>query len=419
MDAVVDANRTVGAKSIITVPIIDYINNAAPYHCSYPQSKYPAQQSYNPYVHPSGDNCGNGTSAATGRYLVDTNVTAHDTANSTQIQGSWVSHFVGKYGGGPRGVAIYELDNEPNGWIAVHHDVRPQNIGYTDLVQRSVAYASAIKAADPSALVLGPGDIAPADQNCNGGGTPGTCNGDNAASHRNTPLGLYYLQQFAAHGTRLLDYYAMHYPGSCCFANNGTLDAMVTAIARHKGWIAQAYPGTKLAYDEWNRGTGNGIGDALATLDGLGVFGAQGVDLASFFGLNDPTEPSAYAFLVMRNYDGNGSSFGDTSVAASSADSSKLTVYAAQRSGDGAATIAVVNASTSSLTSALSIANLRASQPVATYVYSSANAKAVVAGPTLAPGTKLYPTFAPRSITLLVVPSGTTPLAHGRRQATR
>ena len=102
-------------------------------------------------------------------------------------------HLTGKFGSAASGgVGIYELDNEPNGWIAVQHDVRPQNIGYTDLTTRSLAYASAIKAADPTALVLGPGDISPADENCNSGGQAGTCNDDQASNHGGTPLGLFY-----------------------------------------------------------------------------------------------------------------------------------------------------------------------------------------------------------------------------------
>ena len=276
VDAIVATNRATKTVSIVTVPIIDYINNAAAYHCSYPESVYPNQQSYNPYVHPNGDNCGNGVSAATGQYIADTNISATDISNKPSIQKSWVQHFTAKFGSAAHGgVGIYELDNEPNGWIAVHHDVRPHNIGYTDLTTRSVNYAAAIKAADPTALVLGPGDISPADENCNSGGQPGTCNNDQAANHGGTPLGLFYLQQFAKQKTRLLDYYSMHYPGSCCFTTNGTLADMVTAIQRHEAWIAQAYPGTKLAYDEWNRGTGNGFANALATADGLGVMGAR------------------------------------------------------------------------------------------------------------------------------------------------
>jgi hypothetical protein len=317
-----------------------------------------------------------------------------------------VTHFVGKYGhGNSGGVPIYELDNEPNGWIAVHHDVRPQNIGYSDLTTRSIAYAKAIKASDPSALVLGPGDIAPADENCNGGGQPGTCNGDSAAQHGGTPLGLYYLQQFAAQKPRLLDYYSMHYPGSCCFSTNGTLDDMVTAIERHKAWIAQAYRGTKLAYDEWNRGTGNGFANAIATADGLGVLGREGVDLASFWGLGDPSYPSAYAFLIMRDYDGKGGAFGDTSVSTVSANPSELTAYGAVRSSDGALTLMVVNSSSTAYTSTVSLGHFSGAATASVYRYSSAKPGTIVQDAAIAVGTKFTATFAPQSITMLVVPA--------------
>ena len=357
--------------------------------------------------------CGNGNNSA-GAYITDTSPTATDIANTPTIQSGWVSHFVSKYGHG--GVPIYELDNEPNGWIAVHHDIRPQNIGYHELLSKSIAMAQAIKAADPAALVLGPGDIAPADQNCNSGGVAGTCNNDQASNNGGTPLGLWYLQQFATHSPRLLDYYSMHYPGSCCFSTNGTLADMVTAIQRHKAWIAQAYPGTKLAYDEWNRGTGNGFANGLATADGLGVMGQQGVSLASFWGLSDATYPSAFAFLMMRDYDGSGSAFGDTSVSATSADATKLTVYAAQRTADGALTIEVVNSSSTAYTSSVSIAGIADSQAVSAYVYSSANAATIVHAANLPHGSSVTTTFPAQSITMLVVPSGATPLKVGRHR---
>jgi hypothetical protein len=404
VDAIVAINRALKTKSIITVPIIDDINNAAAYHCSYPQSVYPNQQAYNPYVHPNGDNCGNGVSAASGQYIADTNISASDIPNQPNIQQAWVRHFAGAFGTGAQGgVGIYELDNEPNGWIAVHHDVRPQNIGYTDLTTRSVAYATAIKTADPTALVLGPGDISPADENCNSGGQPGTCNNDQASNHGGTPLGLFYLQQFAAQKTRLLDYYAMHYPGSCCFSTNGTLADMVTAIHRHQGWIAQAYPGTKLAYDEWNRGTGNGFANALATADGLGVMGREGVDLASFWGLNDPSYPSAFAFQIFRNYDGHGSAFGNVSATATTADPTSLTIYAARRSLDGALTVLVVNQTATNLSTSLGISNLNGHGNVHVYEYTQANPAAIVAAPSLRLSHSIAVTFPAQSLTMLVI----------------
>jgi hypothetical protein len=404
VDVIVSNNRPTKTKSIITVPIIGYINNAAPWHCSYPESVYPNQQAYNPYIHPNGDNCGNGVSEATGQYIFDSNIPYSDIDNETSIQQSWVAHFKSKFGPGAKGgVQIYQLDNEPNGWIAVQHDVRPENIGYTELVNTSIAYATAIKTADPTALVLGPGDIAPADENCNDGGQPGTCNTDNSGNHGGTPLGLFYLQQFALQKTRLLDYYSMHYPGSCCFSVNGTLPDMVTAIQRHQGWIAQAYPGTKLAYDEWNRGTGNGFANALATADGLGVMGQQGVDLASFWGLGDPSYPSAYAFQMFRNYDGHGTKFGDYSVAATTADPTSLTIYAARRAADGALTVLVVNETTSDLSSKLKLSHINVNAPVLVYQYTQANLAAIVAEPSLPPSRSLAVTFPAQSLTMLVV----------------
>ncbi len=420
VDTIVNGNQVNGTKSIITVPIIDDINAGFAWNCSYPESAYPNQvgingnPAYNPYVHPGGDNCGSGSNAS--GYITDTDVSRTDIPNTTAIQQAWVSHFVSKYGPGNKGgVPIYELDNEPNGWIAVHHDVRPQNIGYHELVSKSIAMAKAIKAGDPTALVLGPGDIAPADENCNSGGVAGTCNNDQAGNNGGTPLGLWYLQQFALQSPRLLDYYSMHYPGSCCFSTNGTLADMVTAIQRHKGWIASAYPGTKLAYDEWNRGTGTAFSTALATADGLGIFGQQAVDLASFWGLSDATNPSAYAYLMFRDYDGKGSGFGDTSVSATSADTTRLTVYAAQRTSDSALTILVVNSASSTQTSTLTLSNITVKQNALVYQYTASNPTTIVSLPPIAASATPTISFPAQSLTMIVVPSGTTPLAHTRR----
>ncbi len=420
VDTIVDGNRVNGTKSIVTIPIIDYINKAFAWNCSYPNPPVTGQvgingnPAYNPYVTVGGAQCGSGSNAA--GYITDSNPLATDINNTPAIQQAWVGHFVAKYGQAAHGgVPIYELDNEPNGWIAVHHDVRPQNIGYTELVNKSLAMAKAVKAADPTALVLGPDDIPPADENCNSGGVAGTCNGDNASEHGGTALGLWYLQQFAAQGTRYLDYYAMHYPGACCFSTNGTLADMVTAIQRHKGWIASAYPGTKLAYDEWNRGTGNAFSKALATADGLGIFGQQGVDLASFWGLDDASYPSAFAYLMYRNYDGAASAFGDTSVSATSADTTRLTIYAAQRSADSALTILVVNRASTTQTSTLLLSNISVKQAVPVYQYTSGNAGAILRLPPLAASASLTVAFPAQSLTMIVVPSGTTPLVRGTR----
>jgi hypothetical protein len=98
-----------------------------------------------------------------------------------------------------------------------------------------------------------------------------------------------------------------------------------TKIDRH-------YPETKLAFSEWNYGAGDHISGAIAVADVLGIFGKFGVSLANYWGLLD-SEPFAYAaFRAYRNYDGQGSGFGDTSVAVTSSDPEMATVYASIQS---------------------------------------------------------------------------------------
>jgi hypothetical protein len=55
--AFITQNQQLKITSTITIPMIQYINKESPYHCSFPKSIYPNQQSYNPYVHPNGDDC--------------------------------------------------------------------------------------------------------------------------------------------------------------------------------------------------------------------------------------------------------------------------------------------------------------------------------------------------------------------------
>ena len=53
------------------------------------------------------------------------------------------------------------------------------------------------------------------------------------------------------------------------------------------------------------------------------------------------TTPTYKAMKMYRNYDGNRSAFGDTSVAATVPDPNTLAAFAAQRSADGALTVMV------------------------------------------------------------------------------
>ncbi len=118
------------------------------------------------------------------------------------------------------------------------------------------------------------------------------------------------------------------------------------------------------------------------------------------------------AFEIYRNYDGNKSTFGDQELNSSTGDQSKLAVYAAYRTSDGALTIVVINKTYGSLTDTLSINNL--SSPAGSaqvYQYSNDNLNAIVAQPaaTITAGSGSNPrtisgTLPAQSITLFVIP---------------
>src|SRR5215468_3500506 len=131
-------------------------------------------------------------------------------------------------------------------------------------------------------------------------------------------------------------------------------------IPRMRTWVDQNYPGTKLAISEYNWGALDNINGALAQADVLGIFGREGLDLATLWAPPTTTQPGAFAFRMYRNYDGAGHGFGDTSVRATSADEAKLAVYASLRSADGALTLIVLNKTGQDLTSTINMTGFHA-----------------------------------------------------------
>jgi hypothetical protein len=259
---------------------------------------------------------------------------------------------VGRFGRAAHGgVAVKAHDNEPRRGKETHHDVHPEPLGYHELAERSLDYARAIKSADPTALVLGPADVVWDDcWKC----------ADNAGANGGAPFGRWYLERMAdeerASGRRVLDYFSQHYPGG---SDSDQISRAVDNIRKWKRWVEEVYPGTRIAIDEysWNRhGT---FLEGLHVAEGLGVFGREGVSLASYWSSPDwnaeATSPAAMAFRLMRSYDGAGGAFGDTSVQASSSMPSLLAVYAAVRDADGALTMLVVNRSAVAVEAAISV----------------------------------------------------------------
>ena len=441
-DAFVDQDRRTGTKTLMTVPLIGRVAkrrlDSHPYDCGFKVSKYGAQQATDPWD----ADCGNGirpnSSEVTGNDPNDTSIVI-----TPAFVQDWVQHLVAKYGpASAGGVAYYNLDNEPMLWPGTHRDVHPEPTSYDEMRDRTWAYGAAVKAGDPSARTLGPAEWGWTGYFWSAldwvGGDWWNHPADRLA-HGNVPFVEWYLQQMAAyeqqHGVRVLDYLDEHfYPPGVALAGAGGADLQalrlrstrllwdatyaeeswiaepVYMIPRMRGWIAADYPGTRTAVTEYNWGALDHINGALAQADVLGIFGREGLDLATLWGPPSSGEPGAFAFRMYRNVDGAGSGFGETSVHAASSDQGRLSAYAARRAGDGALTVVVINKTGGGLTSAVSLAGFAPAGSVQVRRYSAADLGAIVRAADLPqPNGSLVTTFPAGSITLLVIPAGSGP----------
>jgi len=499
----------VGSAALGTVPVLGWVANNTQYACSFTQLQFPTQESFE-------SGCGNGVLTGGTNLNGNSGTSPNQIPNITSLSepapsilsapapgsvtstwadgtwpGGWVNSIVTGYGSGTsgKGVAVWDLDNEPTWWDAVHRDVHPVAFTYDEVTDNGIGTALAIKTADPTALVSGPViDYWEAyfysKKDIENGWSSGPCyepwSGPiDREAHGGVPMIEYYLQQFAKYSsaayynTRLLDfvdihgYFAPDYPAgsgdSVAFTtagDTGEQEARMNAtrvfwdptytdpnypqpnyitdpnyttscsppaqapqlIPMLQKWVADDYPGTKTAIDEYNFGGLESINGAVVQADILGIFGRQGLGMSALW----PSEqysaqgPGNYAFAMYRNYDlaNDGATFGDVYLYASSSASGadgegKLAVYGGQRSTDNAITLMVINKTYGSLTSTISLENFAASNGATAqvYQYSNANLNAIVpqAAVNITPpsgsgtASTIKYTFPGQSITLFVV----------------
>lgn len=475
------SDASIGAKTIGTVPVLGYVAKDGT-SCSFPSTTYPTQVAFDPYKSTCGDGLypegTNGCTSASGCNITGVSPSATSNAIDSSWAGNWVTYLVSKFGNAASGgVAIYDLDNEPAWWDAVHRDVHPSPSTYDEVTNNGIATALAVKTADPTAEVSGPvvdywWNYFYSKKDIESGWSSGSpcwqpwSNPIDRNAHGGVPFIEYYLQQFKAAETtyseRLLDYVDLHayfaatYNGaSVAFTTAGdtgeqqarlnstrvfwdptytdqnypqpnyTTDQNYTSscnvplqapevIPMMKNWVANNYPGTKLAITEYNWGGQEHINGALAQADILGIFGREGLDIGTLWGAPDATTqvPGLMAFEIFRNYDGANSTFGDQALSASTDDQSKLAIYSALRTSDNALTIIVINKTYGDLTSTLSLDSFTPSGEAQVYLYSNTNLNAIVpqspltvTAPTGTSTTStVTTTFPAQSITLLVIP---------------
>jgi hypothetical protein len=217
-------NANVGSEPMVTIPMLPYIANvkstattSAASLWSYSVAKYGAQvacgsmSANDPYQADAGSGC------ITSSTYVANNPTDAYVANSLSTQEAFVQHLISKWGLSTTstGIKYYVLDNEPSLWNSTHRDVSTNPVNYAQEYNNIVAYASAIRALDPNAKIIGPEEWSwwamwesGLDQK------NGTGSGSDYATHSNTYYYPWLLQQLYAYqqssGIKMLDVLTVH-----------------------------------------------------------------------------------------------------------------------------------------------------------------------------------------------------------------
>lgn len=293
-----------------------------------------------------------------------------DTEDNAVYMDEYVNYLVQTCGDSSTrtGFQGYSLDNEPAIWSGTHARMHPEKTTCAEIIRKSVAFASAIKAVDPGAEIYG-----------------GVLYGFNAYKSFNNALDWetcgqdyhwfisYYLDQMAKAeqeaGKRLIDVLDLHYYSEakgqdrvtscqddthtdCIEARLQAPRSLWDATYTENSWIgqynerflpllplinqsiAQYYPGTKLSFTEYSFGGGNHISGAIAEADALGLFAQHGVYMANSWAVASDESYTHAAMNLYTNYDGKGAQFGDTLVQAECSDIEKSSVYAAINGSD-------------------------------------------------------------------------------------
>jgi hypothetical protein len=338
----IQGNYAGGFKLAMVVPIIGWVAKDAT-SVGFPVATFGAQRGQDPKRPEAGDGV-----RPDGSQLRPGPPTATSMAAPPETIRRWIETLREKdRERGGRGVDMYILDNEPNLWHGTHRDVHPDPLSYDELLDRTIRYGSAIRAADPEAVIAGPAEWGWSAYFYSAKDTTSTwmLQSDRHA-HGGVPLLPWYLGQLADHekrtGVRILDVVDVHfYPqaegvyGKAArtdpetsalrlratralwdptYADESWIKEHVELIPRLKDWIAQNYPGRDISIGEWSFGAEGHISGGLAIAEVLGRFGQQGIKSAFYWGKPEPGTPALNAFRAYRNYDGKGAHFLEWSI---------------------------------------------------------------------------------------------------------
>ena len=380
-DNFIQQSKGGNAQAMLTIPIIGWVGKLGPGRtrlASFSIAKYGAQTGSDVWW----PDAGNGV-LASGLNVATNDPTDANVLADPNFQAGWVRHLTNQWGAASAGgLRFYLMDNEWSLWQETHRDVHPVGATRDEVLGKFCDYSAMVKGIDTNALVAGPEEW----------GWPGYFNsgydlqwsgahGDynpahypDRVAHGGQDFGPWFLaqvkQRSQAAGRRLLDVFTLHiYPEQSNVSLSGDVSAavmlarnrstralwdtnyvdeswissVIALIPRMKSWVATNYPGTLTGITEYNWGADAAMNGATAQADVLGIFGREGLDLATRWTCPGTNTPVYNSIKMFRNYDGNKSVFGDTSVSAAVPNPDLLATFAAVRSSDGALTVMVIN----------------------------------------------------------------------------
>jgi Glycoside hydrolase family 44 len=426
-----------GGRAAITIPIMGWVAKDTS-SASFPVSAFGAQEKTDP-SHPD---MGNGKKPDGKTLLKPGDPTRTSVKWTPEDAGAWVAKIKAEDAKRGRKVVYeYILDNETALWNSTHRDVHPEPVTYDELLDKTIAFGTAIRKADPDAIIAGPAAWGWPEYSFSAkDAAEGFHAKPDRRAHGDVPLLAWYLQRLAEHekktGVRILDVVDVHlYPqaegvqgpdgqggdggGSTDRATNDRryrvtrslwdrnyedeswIKEAVYLIPRMKELIAQNYPGRGLQIGEYNFGAEHHAAGGVALAEALGRFAQHGLSHAFYWTWPKRPKPAYWAFRAYRNYDGKGGHFLDRIVPSSAP--SGISLYASRDEAAKKWVLVLLNFSADRPhDAAIEMLGCGALSGAKSYTYTG-DESGFVAGDVKTEGTTLKTKLAPTSITVIEV----------------
>lgn len=356
-----------GGRAAITVPMLGWVAKDTE-SCAFTTKLFARQEKTDPHR----SHCGNGKKPD-GKTLLDPpkDPSRWQRKITPEDVGAWVAKIkAADQKRGRRVVYEYILDNEPALWDSTHRDVHPEPTTYDELLDKTIAFGTAVRKADPDALIAGPAEWGwPAYFYSGKDAKVGFRLKPDRRAHGDEPLLAWYLKKLYEHekktGVKILDVLDVHiypqadgvqygdeeggdgggntdratnelrfrttrslwdrdYKDESWIGDSGEDGGRVYLIPRMKQLIAENYPGLGFQIGEYNFGAEHHISGAIALAEALGRFALYGVSHAFYWTYPKKPKPAYWAFRAYRNYDGQGGHFLERIVPSSSPSGTSL-----------------------------------------------------------------------------------------------